>query len=270
MARRPYITPSDIPTARLSRCLSFPDSLEWEALVNGFLAMGTRIENWQQLPGGIDPEEAVAACVEFLNDFFEAGECGIMRPVGEVSTWMTDTAPDGWLICDGQSVSRTTYADLFALWGEGFGAGDGTTTFNLPDFRFRSPIGTGSNFDETVSIGVGGQYGTETATLGEEELPAHNHAITDPGHNHGITDPGHTHPPLSPSTTFLGNKPSGTNTAPASTFLGTSATTGSATTGITVNDDTTGISISNTGDGLPFSIVHPVLGVNFIVFTGVV
>lgn len=270
MARRPYITPSDIPTARLTRCLSFPDSLEWEALINGFLAMGTRLENWQQLPGGIEPEEAVAACVELLNDFFEAEECWMGRIVGEVSIWMSEEIPERWLICDGQSVSRETYADLFALWGDAFGAGDGTTTFNLPDFRFRSPIGAGVNFDETVNIGVGGQYGTETATLGEAELPAHNHPVTDPQHNHGVTDPSHNHAPLSPNTTFLGNRAGAANTAPAGSGIGTAATTASNFTGIGVNMNDTGITIDNTGDGLPFSIVHPVLGVNFIVFTGAV
>jgi microcystin-dependent protein len=248
MAQRPYITPPDVPTARISRCLSFPDSLEWEALINGFLAMGTRIENWQQLEGGIDPENAVAACVELLNDFFEAGACIDMTPIATIVMFASETIPAGWLLCDGQAISREDYTDLFAAIGIEYGAGDETTTFNLPDFTDRSPMGTGGDF--TGLLGV--EAGEHEHTLAVSQIPAHNHAVNDPGH---------THPPLSPSTSFIGNKPSGTNTAAASTFWGASATTGSATTGIT---------IANTGDGLPHPNVHPVLGVHFIIFTGAV
>ena len=52
--------------------------------------------------------------------------------------------PAGFLKCDGQAVSRSTYADLFALIGSAYGDGDHSTTFNVPDFRGRSPIGIGT------------------------------------------------------------------------------------------------------------------------------
>lgn len=54
-------------------------------------------------------------------------------PIGAISAYGGDTAPTGWLICDGSAISRTTYADLYAVIGTKFGAGDGSTTFNLPD-----------------------------------------------------------------------------------------------------------------------------------------
>ena len=54
-------------------------------------------------------------------------------PVGTILPWSTDTAPGGFLLCDGSAVSRTTYAGLFAVIGTTFGSGDGNTTFNLPD-----------------------------------------------------------------------------------------------------------------------------------------
>ena len=57
--------------------------------------------------------------------------------MGETRFWGATFAPDRWLICDGTAISRTTYAQLFALLGVAFGAGDGVTTFNLPDLRNR-------------------------------------------------------------------------------------------------------------------------------------
>ncbi len=59
----------------------------------------------------------------------------ILRNPGAVTAWLTETPPTGWLECDGSAVSRTTYADLFAVIGVTFGNGDGSTTFNVPDLR---------------------------------------------------------------------------------------------------------------------------------------
>lgn len=58
-------------------------------------------------------------------------------PTGSVMPYAGSTAPTGWLICDGSAISRTTYADLFAVIGTTYGAGDGSTTFKLPDFTDR-------------------------------------------------------------------------------------------------------------------------------------
>lgn len=66
------------------------------------------------------------------------------------------SAPTGALLCQGQAISRTTYTELFAKWGTVFGAGDGVTTFNLPDLRGRAPIGSGHG------------TGLTTRTLGEK------------------------------------------------------------------------------------------------------
>ena len=62
---------------------------------------------------------------------------------GEFKFYGRATPPTGWLLCDGSSVSRTTYAALFAILGTAYGAGDGSTTFNLPDGRGRMPVGAG-------------------------------------------------------------------------------------------------------------------------------
>ena len=69
----------------------------------------------------------------------------ITIPVGEITMYGGATAPTGWLNCDGTAVSRTTYADLFAVIGETFGQGDNSTTFNLPDFKDAFPKGTGTS-----------------------------------------------------------------------------------------------------------------------------
>lgn len=58
-----------------------------------------------------------------------------MQPAGEVAAFARSTAPEGWLVCNGQAVSRTTYARLFAAIGTTFGAGNASTTFNVPDLR---------------------------------------------------------------------------------------------------------------------------------------
>jgi microcystin-dependent protein len=63
---------------------------------------------------------------------------------GMIFPYAGATAPTGFLLCDGAAVSRTTYADLFALIGTTYGAGDGSTTFNVPDLRGRFAIGAGT------------------------------------------------------------------------------------------------------------------------------
>lgn len=103
-------------------------------------------------------------------------------PAGSIIEWTTTTAPANWLICDGAAVSRTTYASLFAVIGTTYGAGNGTTTFNLPDLRGRVPVGVnGATFGW-----LGSQGGSEAVSLTTTQLPAHNHTIT-------LTDPGHSH-----------------------------------------------------------------------------
>ena len=54
-------------------------------------------------------------------------------PIGTITAWSTNTAPKGWLICNGGAISRTTYINLFNVIGTTFGTGDGNSTFNLPN-----------------------------------------------------------------------------------------------------------------------------------------
>lgn len=94
---------------------------------------------------------------------------------GEVKGWAGGTIPSGWLECNGQEIDRTSFADLFSAIGTTYGAGNGSTTFNVPDFRGRSVIGAGTGSGLTArSSGQTG--GAETHLLTESEIPGHTHA----------------------------------------------------------------------------------------------
>lgn len=90
---------------------------------------------------------------------------------GMIQMFAGSTAPIGWLLCNGTAVSRTTYAQLFAIIGTTYGSGDGSTTFNLPDFRDNFPVGAGS----TYSLNSKGGAASVTLSAAQSGLPAHSH-----------------------------------------------------------------------------------------------
>ncbi|MEM9610961.1 MAG: tail fiber protein [Actinomycetota bacterium] len=106
-------------------------------------------------------------------------------PIGTLVAYAGQTAPHGYLACDGSAYSRVAYADLFAVLGELYGAGDGSSTFNVPDLRGRVPVG-GDRFGPAGAAGRITQFntnpgglnqtaGTERHTLVTAELPSHTH-----------------------------------------------------------------------------------------------
>lgn len=99
-------------------------------------------------------------------------------PTGAMLMWGTTSAPSGWLICDGSAVSRTTYATLFAVIGTNFGIGDGSTTFNLPNFKGKNAIGY--NASNTAFDAMGETGGEESHTQSIAEMPAHTHTYSTP------------------------------------------------------------------------------------------
>ena len=184
---------------------------------------------------GTRPSEAVT--VRQL-DSAVGGSANYM-PAGAVQFFAANSVPTGWLRADGSSVSRTTYANLFAAIGTTYGAGNGTTTFNLPDLRGQFLRG----FDDGRGTDPARVFGSTQAAANQ----AHNHAVTftDPGHGHPVTDPGHTHQ-------FYWSAITGPSVAPQAPQVGaiaSSAPTSSNTTGISIANSTTGASVSSVSEG---------------------
>lgn len=96
--------------------------------------------------------------------------------VGLVVMWASSTVPDGWLSCDGQAVSRTTYAVLFSIIGTLWGSGDGSTTFNLPDLRSRFPLGYSAS--APTKIFTFSSRSSNTITVTGSSNSAHNEIQT--------------------------------------------------------------------------------------------
>jgi len=164
-------------------------------------------------------------------------------PTGGLVMWPTGTAPSGFLLCTGTAVSRTTYASLFAIVGTTFGIGDGSTTFNLPNYTNRMPYGTT----------VGATGGTADAVV-----VSHNHSFTGSAlgnHSHTTTfnqtSKSNNATPYILSNPYIGENLNGqvalpTSDASAGTPSGTISTEG----------------VSGTNANLP-----PYLGINFIIKT---
>lgn len=91
-------------------------------------------------------------------------------PIGAMIPFGSTTAPTNWLVCDGSAVSRTTYSELFAIIGTSYGAGDGSTTFNLPNKKGRTSVGYDSTQTEFNAIGKTG---------GSKYLQKHKHTEID-------------------------------------------------------------------------------------------
>ena len=115
-------------------------------------------------------------------------------PIGTVRMFAGLQVPENWLRCDGSNVYRAKYSKLFAVIGTLFGVGDHVTTFGLPDFRGRFPLG--NKEEQSSNFKTGGE---SKHALTEDELPAHRHdtgtieVISAGNHTHSYTDPGHNH-----------------------------------------------------------------------------
>lgn len=207
-----------------------------------------------------------------------------VTPVGGGMDFYGTTAPAGWLFASGAAVSRTTYATLFAIIGTTFGAGDGTTTFNLPDKRGRlslpldnlggTPASRVTVFSATSLGQSGGDQNLQGHVHGTTD-PTHTHTATvfDPGHTHGVSDAGHGH-------TLPGQVvTSGTGVAVGASSLGLGlSATNTSTTGIGIVGAATGVGVSNTGavTGITISSagagvaqnMPPVLVCTYIIYAG--
>lgn len=96
-------------------------------------------------------------------------------PAGVIAMYASDSVPAGWLLCMGDEVSRATYVTLFNAIGTRYGAGNGSTTFNLPDLSMRFPLGRSSQAG-TDKAGATGGEAAHTLTI--SEMPAHSHYLS--------------------------------------------------------------------------------------------
>lgn len=144
---------------------------------------------WQPIPATTAPAGAIAVGSGLLGDG-SAGDplridptstAGFVVPTGTVTAFAGAAAPSGWLLCTSTPVSRATYAALFAVIGTTYGAGDGSTTFNLPNMVSRSPVGSGVF---TLGDAVGNATHTHSTPAHTHPVPGHTHSI--PSHEHGL------------------------------------------------------------------------------------
>lgn len=168
-------------------------------------------------PGLIDMAQLAAAVAQALN------------PPGAIIAFGggPGNVPSGYLACDGTTIDRTTYSNLFAAIGTAYGSGDGSTTFQLPDFRgmFLRGIDNGATNDpdtnSRIASGVGGNTGDAAGSKQLSAFQLHSHTITDPGHNHSFT-----YGASSGSTTLIPNVSGQNPFTPLNTRIVTSSFTG--------------------------------------------
>lgn len=130
-----------------------------------------------------DGDELVYRSSAWTND--------VLIPIGAMIEFAGSAEPTNWLFCDGRAISRSTYSALFAAIGTTYGVGDGSTTFNLPDARFRVGVapddmgtaeGAASRDSGTTyasgSGAIGSEGGADSKTLAEANLPSHTHGAS--------------------------------------------------------------------------------------------
>lgn len=170
-----------------------------------------------------------------------------MGITGEIKMWSSSTIPSGWQLCDGTALNRTTYSALYSVIGTTYGAGDGSTTFNVPNLKGRVPAGYDSAQTEFNTMGKTG--GEKTHLLTSAEMPAHNH-----------TDSGHTHAAPDGAAFWVTNGSSGN--VGNGTFWGVHAFDGS-----TNSTASAASNIQNTGGGGAHNNLQPYLTIRYIIKT---
>jgi microcystin-dependent protein len=195
-------------------------------------------------------------------------------PIGGGIIWFSDTLPGdaNWAWANGQAISRTTYASAFAFFGTKYGAGNGTTTFNLPDLRDNVPVGKstmgGTTAAGRITAGVtggtanvlGNQIGEDQHKLVTAELPAHKHTLTDPGHSHDLNARHTNGVEVDPTGNFLATL----NLGSTGGYTATATPLAKLNAGA-IGNSTTGITMANAGTDAEHNNVQPSLVCNWVI-----
>lgn len=173
-----YLTPDNSPTSYQCRAIFFPAGQEWLAILSGALEELTFDYNWE-IYGSVSIEQAVSEFTKTFDRFcYNEGAC---RMIGEIIPYAGNVSPQAnWIPCDGRTLLRANYPDLFAVIGTNYGSSS-VDNFNIPDLRSRTTVsvGQGSGLSEYT---LGQTFGTETHELTSNEMPQHTHI--DAGHYH--------------------------------------------------------------------------------------
>jgi len=167
----PYITPQSIPTATICRRLVIPDDIDILAAVNGALYDLTRSYNWEEVTGVTPDDIAEAMAIMWGNYITSEAWCMI----GAIAPCITSSVPDNTLLCDGATYDRVDYPKLYAVLASEFIID--ADTFNVPDLRGRTVIGTGTGTGLTARA-MDDNGGEEDHTLTIAEMPNHAHYYT--------------------------------------------------------------------------------------------
>jgi len=167
-----WLTPDTPASGFICRRLLIPNSVNFLAIVSGALLPLIYSNSFEHY-GSLTPDETAAFFQDMFADFSHPSDRSC-RMIGEIIPFAGSASPDPtWLFCDGSSVLRADYPDLFSVIGTTYGSVDGTH-FNLPDLQGRTVLGTGTGAGlSTYNIGDLG--GEETHALTAAENGTHDH-----------------------------------------------------------------------------------------------
>lgn len=195
-----------------------------------------------------------------------------VNPIGTIICFAGQSAPPGWILCDGSEISKSEYPRLFSIIGNIYGTPQNSSNFILPNLQQRMPLG------KSNSNNLGDNGGNSNITLSTNQLPSHNHTGTTNNaglHSHTTTDTGHNH--LYNDAYFAENTGGGTN------VYGTSASsdfdneyiyrtptpiTSTGFANITVannGDHTHTFTTDTTGSNSSVNILNPYLVLNYLI-----
>ena len=173
--------------------------------------------------------------------------------MGEIIMVGYNFVPKGYALCDGSLVSIAQNSAMFSLLGTTYG-GDGVTTFALPDFRGRSPVGVGQGPGLSGSVAPGERAGFESVTLTQANLPTHTHAANTAGLHATPSATNDGAIKATPTGNILASPESAVFAVP------TAANTTMAPIQITGN-----VTIGPAGGSMPVGIRSPYMATNFVI-----